>query len=532
MPRHTSIRMTTPSEPINITPLNPMVSKCQIKVCYVSDEPNRNRSIITKDAAKKIANSLPGSPIVGFYNEYEKDFEEHNKQIDIKNHQMIIKEITKPYGFVDFNAKCWFQKFLDDGKHEREYLMTEGWLWTGQYPEVQRVVEKGNNHSMNLDNEYLSASWTKPTKDTPQIFIINEAVITNLCILGENEEPCFEGSTITGGEFSYEEQPAVVQFSFDDVAFKEEMCQMMEQLKEILNKGGSRMFTTYAVTVGDSLWTDLYNYVETAVPGQQIYGCYVEGDQKFAVLHNVEDNKFYRLNFSLSENDEFSPAEEISELTDFEAEAQFKAEDIEAFETEYKKKKEEEDEEDKGNNPDSEDKSEGQDSGEEDKEDSEEDKKEDPEEDPEDEDKKKKKKGQFSLEDCTEYQDLLAKFNKLEEDYNQLKTDYDTLTSEMEPLKQFKLETERKDKEAMINRFYMLSDEDKADVVKNIDTYSLDDIEAKLSVICVRNKVSFDLEDDKHKDGASMTFNFDDPSKDATIPAWVKAAMEVAKDMN
>ena len=44
--------------------------------------------------------------------------------------------------------------------------------------------------------------------------------------------------------------------------------------------------------------------------------------------------------------------------------------------------------------------------------------------------------------------------------------------------------------------------------------------------------VSFDLEDDKHKDGASMTFNFDDPSKDATIPAWVKAAMEVAKDMN
>lgn len=292
------------------------------------------------------------------------------------------------------------------------------------------------------------------------------------------------------------------------------------------------MFTTYAVTVGDSLWTNLYNYVKTAVPGQQIYGCYVEGDQKFAVLHNVEDNKFYRLNFSLSENDEFSPAEEISELTDFEAEAQFKAEDIEAFETEYKKKKEEEDEEDKGNNPDSEDKSEGQDSGKEDKEDSEEDKKEDPEEDPEDEDKKKKKKGQFSLEDCAEYQDLLAKFNKLEEDYNQLKTDYDTLTSEMEPLKQFKLETERKDKEAMINRFYMLSDEDKADVVKNIDTYSLDDIEAKLSVICVRNKVSFDLEDDKHKDGASMTFNFDDPSKDATIPAWVKAAMEVAKDMN
>lgn len=293
------------------------------------------------------------------------------------------------------------------------------------------------------------------------------------------------------------------------------------------------MFTTYAVTVGDSLWTDLYNYVETAVPGQKIYGCYVEGDQKFAVLHNVEDNKFYRLNFSLSENNEFSPAEEVSELTDFEAEAQFKAEDVEAFESEYKKKKEEEDKEGKGNNPNSDDKSEEDNSGEDDKKDDKGDPEEGSDDDEDDEDdKKKKKKGQFSLEDCKEYQELLSKFNKLEGDYNQLKADYDTLTSEMEPLKQFKLETERKDKEAMINRFYMLSDDDKADVIKNIDTYSLDDIEAKLSVICVRNKVSFDLEDDKHKDGPSMTFNFDDPSKDATIPAWVKAAMEVAKDMN
>ena len=285
------------------------------------------------------------------------------------------------------------------------------------------------------------------------------------------------------------------------------------------------MFTTYAVTVGDSLWTDLYSYVETAVPGQQIYGCYVEGDQKFAVLHNVEDNKFYRLNFSLSENNEFVPAEEVSELTDFSGEAQFKAEDVEAFETEYKKKKEEEDKDGEGNNPKPDDKSEGEDSDDDDKD--------DPEDDPEeDDDKKKKKKGQFSLEDSEEYQALLTKFNKLEADYNQLKTDYDNLTSEMEPLKQFKLETERKDKEAMINSFYMLSDDDKADVVKNIDTYSLDDIEAKLSIICVRNKVSFDLEDDKQKQGPSLTFNFDDPSKDATVPAWVKAAMEVAKDMN
>lgn len=521
--RHTSIKIANaPTEIINVTPLNPLVSKCQIKVCYVGDEVNRNKSIITKQVARQMANSLPGSPIVGYYNEYKEDFEEHNKVINISGGKISLKENTRPYGFVDFNAKCWFQKFLDDGKNEREYLMTEGWLWTGQYPECARILDKGNNQSMNINNEFIKAQWTKDNKGLPKFFIVNEAVISNLCILGEDQEPCFEGATITGGEFSHEESP-VVQFSLDD-NFRREVYAMMRELKSLLNKGGSRMFTTYAVTVGDSLWTDLYGYVSENVPGQKIYGCFEEGDQKFAVLHNEEDNKFYRLDFSLSE-DKFTPADEVSELTDFSQEAQFKAEDVEAFETEFKKKKEEEeDKPGEGNNPKPEDKSEGKESGEEDPEDDEDD----------DDKKKKKKKTEYNLDDVVEYQELLSKYNELENSYNQLQAENQSLTSEMEPLKQFKLATERKDKEDMINNtFYMLSDEDKADVVKNIDTYSLDDIEAKLSIICVRNKVNFNLEDDKH-DPAPLTFNFDNNGGgyDASTPAWVKAALEVAKDMN
>ena len=120
---HTSIRLDTPIELINVTPLNPLISKCQIKVCYVGDTPNRNRSIITKDVARQMANSLPGSPIVGFYNEAKGDFEEHNRVIDISNGEFKIKDTTRPYGFVDLNAKVWFAKYLDDDQVEREYLV-------------------------------------------------------------------------------------------------------------------------------------------------------------------------------------------------------------------------------------------------------------------------------------------------------------------------------------------------------------------------------------------------------------------------
>ena len=107
--RHKSIRLeSSPVEFINITPYNPLISKCEIKVCYVSDKPNRNRSIITKEVATKMANSLPGCPIVGFYIEDDEDFEEHSREIKITNKEFKIIDKTKPYGFVDLNAKVWF----------------------------------------------------------------------------------------------------------------------------------------------------------------------------------------------------------------------------------------------------------------------------------------------------------------------------------------------------------------------------------------------------------------------------------------
>ena len=58
---HTSIKLDTPIEFINITPLNPLISKCQIKVCYVGQDPNRNNTVITKEVATEIGRKLPGS---------------------------------------------------------------------------------------------------------------------------------------------------------------------------------------------------------------------------------------------------------------------------------------------------------------------------------------------------------------------------------------------------------------------------------------------------------------------------------------
>lgn len=569
--QHTSIKLETPCEFINVTPLNPLISKCQIKVCWVGDEPNRNKSIITKDVARDMANTLPGSPIVGYFNEAKGDFEEHNRVIDISNGKFAIKDTTRPYGFVDLGAKVWFQKFLDDGETEREYLMTEGYLWTGQYPEAQRIIDQGNNQSMELDDKLIDAFWTKDGKGKPQFFIINEAIISKLCVLGDDCEPCFEGSNITAPQ---------ITFSFED-GFKEQLFSMMNEIKKVLNEGGApTVFTRYAVEIGDSLWSSIYSYLEHTYPRAndegyvydsiyRIEGIYEEGSQKFAILQNRSNSKYFRMNFSLDDTTGFAASAELVEVTKTyvpAAEPQFALADVEAFELEYAKKKKgekEEDEDDKKpeDGDDESKKPEDKKSGEEDDED---DSSDDDDADDDDEEKKKKKKTKFKKDEedddedkcpkcgkpkseCTcededddENKGKKSKYNldeieeyvELSQKYSALESDYNAMKAEMATLVEFKKSIEKKDKEAMIASFYMLSDEEKKDVIDNIDTYSLEDIEAKLSIICVRNKVNFNLDEDNKETTKPTTFSLDGSLGDDNVPAWVKSLRNVAKSMN
>lgn len=431
---HTSIKLNTPCELINLQPINPLISKCQIKVCYVGDEPNRNGSVITKDVAKEMANSLPGSPIVGFYNKEKEDFEEHNRIIDISNGKFDVIDTTKPYGFVDLGARAWFQKFLDDGV-EHEYLMTEGYLWTGQYPEAQRILERGNNQSMELDANSLQGTWTEDDNNFYEFFIINEAIISKLCILGEDVEPCFEGAQITQ-----------VQFSFDE-DFKNKLFALIEQVNKINNEGGK----------------------------------------------SVEDNKDLEV---MPVEEELNPAEEPQEDPVEEEEIQ-EEEILEEESAEEEPEEEEKSEEEPA------------------------------EEDAPDEDKPI----EYNLEEIQEYIELKADYDALVEKYSALEADFNSMKESFDALTEFKHSIDLKEKQAMIDKFYMLSDEEKSDVIANIETYSLDDIEAKLSIICVRNKISFDLDKDENADADPMMYNLGggDTSSNALVPDWVKAVDAVAK---
>jgi hypothetical protein len=76
----------------------------------------------------------------------------------------------------------------------------------------------------------------------------------------------------------------------------------------------------------------------------------------------------------------------------------------------------------------------------------------------------------------------------------------------------------------------MLSDQDKADVIQNKEKYTLEEIKAKLSVICFDKKINFALNDDAEEDNdTTIIYNLNNIDSDSNLPDWVKAVKEQEK---
>lgn len=437
---HQSIATIDSPEFINLQPLdiNPLMSSCEIKVLYLGE--NRNHSYITKDVANEMAKTLRGAPIVGYYKEDKEDFADHGEQVIIDGDGIKFNKLTRPYGFVSPDARVWFQKFEDTddfgNKIEREYLMTTGYLWTGQYSECQSVIEDGKGQSMELDEQSLDGRWATNRENGMEFFIINDATFSKLCILGDDVEPCFEGASITKPEIS-------ASFSKVDDTFKKTLYAMMQDLKFAL-KGGSEMV-----------------------------------DEK--------------------ELNPEAPAEEVPQEVPVE---EVKEEVAEEVETESKAAEEEPEVEEEAGE-------------------------EGVQEEPVTEPSEPNEEEEVVSDDNGEAYSLLkADYEKLQADYSLLKKGYDELV-------EFRNQIEDKEKDELIKSFYMLSEEDKRDVIENKSKYSKDDIEAKLSVICYRKKVNFDssnLEnnDNNTKDDVATTFSLEETA--SAIPAWVSALKDTKKN--
>lgn len=314
---------------INLQPLdiNPLMSKCEIKVFYLGH--NRNGSYINRETATEMAKTLRGTPIVAAFNKDKQDFGDHGHIMHIEDGEITFSCKTIPYGFVSPDAEIWFQNFVDtdefSNKVERTYLMTTGYLWTGQFEELAKVIRDGQPQSMELDSETLEGHWATDNNLGVDFFIINDATFSKLCILGDDVEPCFEGASVTS--------PEVSKNFAQGTEFQQTLFTMMNDLQTALNSKGGLNMSDENVNLSEEV-------VETAeIPTEEFA---LEEEQVVEEVAPAEPAAEFEDNTETTEEVVEEAANEESESEEFaQEEVDNKAETLEEETTQFTRTEEE-----------------------------------------------------------------------------------------------------------------------------------------------------------------------------------------------
>ena len=248
---------------------------------------------------------------------------------------------------------------------------------------------------MELQEETLEGHWATDNNLGVEFFIINDAVFSKLCILGDDIEPCFEGSAVTSPEVSK-------NFAMDK-EFSQTLFTMMNELKDALSsKGGLDMpeeFAEQTETTEEQSTEFVEETVEETVAEESV-------DYTSAEKAPVDAE---------AENGEFEKSEEDKD-------------DSEDSSADFSENKEAEEE------------------------------------------------------PASEYS---------AEEFAALQEEIEALRAECQELRDFKLNVENEQKDALINSYYMLSEEDKREIMEHKSEFTLDEIKAKLAVIYVEKNVDF-----------------------------------------
>lgn len=455
MLRNTSVATIAAPEFVNLAEdaLNPGISKADVKVLYLGE--NRNGSFINKETAMKMSETLRACPIVGAYRKDIDDFGDHGEIIHIENGEITFDCATVPYGFVAPDAKVWFKEFTDYDEFgntvNREYLMTTAYLWTGQYPEIERCVKEGMGQSMELDGKSIDGHWAENSESGIEFFIINDASFTKLCVLGDGVEPCFEGASVEAPNISDK---------FSKEGFTTTLYNMMNELKfalaENANAKDANAENAEKTDDSESVVEETTDFAEKQEEVEET------ADEAVEFAENAE---------------EFTESTESAEVVEenLDQKSDFSANTEEENEPEGKVENTEESAD-------------------------------------------------------NEFAEKDAEIETLKSEIASLQEKYTLLEAEAEELRSYKASRISADKDALINKYNMLSDDDKAEIIANKDSYSYEEIESKLALLYVKKNVDFDDQEEEVpvSNEATLTFGLSTANGDAEIDPIIELLRDAA----
>jgi hypothetical protein len=161
--------------------VNELISKVGARIYYRGG--NLNGTWITDEFSSKLNLTLPHIPIVASYDKETDDFIDHEDN-----------GAKKAYGFVPSNPNAHWER----GADEKEYLVTDIYLWTGYWPEAAKIINK--SQSMEIEPTSIMGDWKVIGGE--YYFVYQNAAFKGLCALGNAILPCFEKASF----FSLDEE--------------------------------------------------------------------------------------------------------------------------------------------------------------------------------------------------------------------------------------------------------------------------------------------------------------------------------------
>ena len=164
----------------DVTSYNEVLSKARCRIFYTGA--NRNGTFITEEFAEKLVQTLPYVPVKGIYDTMKDDYTDHGRE----------RYEGRIYGIVPENPNFAWEKHLDVDGVERTYACTDVYLFTGLYKQEAFDIV-GKSQSMELYVDSIEGEWQYI--NGKRFFVFTEGRFLGLQALGEDYEPCFEGAS-------------------------------------------------------------------------------------------------------------------------------------------------------------------------------------------------------------------------------------------------------------------------------------------------------------------------------------------------
>lgn len=261
---------------------NGRYSTAKLKVFYQGE--TADHRLFTKRFSDKVIETLPSTPVVGFYSEVGDDFIGHNS-------------IQYVYGHVPETASI---EYVKDEESGNTFVITDVILYTERKDNIGEVARKivGKQHSLELDPDTLEY---KVNRDKNGRFLNIEFLsgqFIGLSVLGDNETPAFTGSCF----FTTNE---------DFKSFASKCHDNFDKFLNFLDKSGGeiRVFNSaeFFSKAGEFLAKTMQEYQEdiySALDAMGIYGWICENTTEYAVIYqyNAVTDKCEYLKYSIVED--------------------------------------------------------------------------------------------------------------------------------------------------------------------------------------------------------------------------------------